>query len=50
MLKLEMAEMLADNEYSVQRKITPRQYWINAYMRMRKAELIAKVEKLTNPR
>lgn len=50
MLKLEMAEMLADNEYSVQHHLTPRQYWINAYMRMRKAELVELLEKLTDPR
>lgn len=47
MTKREMAELLADAEYSVIHDITSRTYWVNCYMKLRKDELVAKVERLT---
>lgn len=49
MLKRELAEMLADDEYSVKAGITPRTYWINRYMERRKADLVALLERKTTP-
>jgi hypothetical protein len=47
MMKREMAELLADNEVSVQWGMQTRTYWINRYMERRKAELEALLERLT---
>jgi hypothetical protein len=47
MTKREMAELLADNEPSVAWGMQTRTYWINAYMRRSKADLIEVLDRLT---
>jgi len=47
--KRELAELLADAEYSVIHGITARTYWVNRYMALRKDELVRKVDRLTAP-
>ncbi len=44
-----MAEFLADTEVSVTLGMQTRTYWVNAYMRLTKAELTAKVDRRTDP-
>lgn len=49
MLKIEMATYLAETEPSVKLGMQRKQYWINAYMRMTKAELERKLDRRTSP-
>jgi len=47
--KLEMAEYLAETEPSVKFGMQTRQYWVNAYMRRKKADLERLLERRTSP-
>jgi hypothetical protein len=49
MLKIEMATYLAETEPSVKFGMQTRQYWINAYMGKRKAELERLLDRRTSP-
>jgi hypothetical protein len=47
--KIEMATYLAETEPSVKFGMQTKQYWINAYMRERKAKLEQRIERRTSP-
>ena len=44
-----MAEYLAETEPSVKFGMQTRQYWVNAYMRRKKADLERLLERRTSP-
>jgi hypothetical protein len=49
MLKVEMAQYLAENEISVRMGIQRKQYWVNHYMTWRKADLELMLDAATSP-